>query len=125
MLTGMLLVMGGCEGGENYTFKGSEQETNKVVITNCVATPDSVIVKHKKQKFHWEVENDEATYIITFNEDNPTDDPPVVVSATLKDKDHMAHGAFLCKCGKYPYTMTKVTPGKSEICKDPGVHVVP
>ena len=125
MLTGMLLATGGCRGGENYTFKGSEQETNKVVITNCVATPDSVIVKHKKTKFHWEVDkNDGATYIITFK-DNPTDDPPVVVSAALKDKEHMAHGGFWCKCGRYPYTMTKVTLDKSEECKDPGVHVVP
>jgi len=131
MLTGMLLVTGGCERGKNYTFKGSEQETNKVVINDCVATPDSVIVKNKKQ-FHWEVDNnDKATYIITFNEDNPTDDPPVVVSAKLKDKDHTAHGGLWCSkfspdaCGRYPYTLWRVIPDNSEKCPDPGVHVVP
>jgi hypothetical protein len=132
MVTGTLLATVGCAVGTNYTFKGSEKETNVVVITNCVAEPDSVIVKNKKQ-FHWEVDkNDVATYIIAFDKDNPTDDPPVVVvSAKLKDKDHTAHGGFGCgtvfpdACGRYPYTLWRVTLDNSEICKDPGVHVVP
>jgi hypothetical protein len=130
MVTGALLATIGCAKGENYTFKGIEEEKDVVSITNCVATPDSVIVKNKKQ-VHWEVKNDNATYIITFNGDNPTPDPPVVVSAKLQDKPHTVHGGFGCSsilpnaCGRYPYTLTQVTLDNSTTCKDPGVHVGP
>jgi len=131
-VTGILIAIVGCGGrGAKYTFKGKEEEKDVVLITDCVAMPDSVIVKNKKQ-VHWEVDqNDKATYIIVFDIDNPTQDPPIVVSAKLHDKPHTVHGGFGCSsilpdaCGRYPYTLTQVTPDNSTTCKDPGVHVGP
>jgi hypothetical protein len=132
LLTGPLIILGGCAETSTYPYKGVEVETSVVVIKDCVATPDLVKVKNNTP-VHWEVDrNDQATYIVAFSSgDHPIQGSTAVVSVSLPDLPHTVKGGTGCSsvlpwlCGTYPYTLTQVLPNKSTVCKDPGVHVGP
>jgi hypothetical protein len=139
MVSASLLLLGVIVGvlirsnrGPRYTPKGQELEQDHVTVHNCVATPDSVIVRNN-QHVHWEVRDDvndpdKGTYSVSFESANVIGGDIPIFSSNLPDRIHTVSTGCttISGCGQFPYRLIRsYGPGTVVVCADPGIHVVP
>jgi hypothetical protein len=139
MVSASLLLLGVIVGvlirsnrGAQYTPKGQELEQDHVTVHNCVATPDSVIVRNNKH-VHWEVRDDvndpdKGKYIVSFESANAIAGDIPIFSSNLPDRIHTVStgcSTIGSGCGQFPYRLIRLYGGETVVCQDPGIHVVP
>jgi hypothetical protein len=140
MVSGFLVLLGVLVGvlirsnrGAQYTPKGQEVEQDHVTVHNCVATPDSVIVRNNKH-VHWEVRDDlndpdKGKYIVSFDSANAIGGDLPIFSSNLPDRIHTVStgcsSTIGSGCGQFPYHLVRLYGSDIVVCQDPGIHVVP
>jgi hypothetical protein len=140
MVSASLLLLGVIVGvlirsnrGPQYTPKGQELEQDHVTVHNCVATPDSVIVRNNRH-VRWEVRDDlndpdKGKYIVSFESANAIGGDIPIFSSNLPDVSHTVNtgcSTIGSGCGRFPYRLVRLYENeKAVVCDDPGIHVVP
>ena len=125
MLTGVMVGMVGCNKANNATA------TQRIQITNCIATPDPLSV-HDQDSIIWV---SDINYRITFVPTNTPNGPAVPVSSNpftvtaSTTVPQVIHGPSNCSTAGcyYKYALTRFRNGVPESvpCIDPGIRVIP
>ncbi len=125
MLTGVMVGVVGCNKANNATA------TQRIQITNCIATPDPVSV-HDQDSVIWIPDVDyQVTFVLTNTPNGPavpvSSNPFVVKAGTTVPQ--IIHGPSNCSTAGcyYKYALTRFRNGVPESvpCIDPGIRVVP
>ncbi len=125
MLTGVMVGVVGCNKANNATA------TQRIQITNCIATPDPLSV-HDQDSIIWV---SDINYRITFVPTNTPNGPAVPVSSNpftvtaSTTVPQVIHGPSNCSTAGcyYKYALTRFRNGVPESvpCIDPGIRVIP